>query len=175
MGKLLLLSVLLGLDNLRATIALGIAGVDAGARRRFALSFGLAEAMAPVVGVALGAAFALGPWMRPLAPAALVVCAGLSLGGVVWGHRASRWLGGGVTIVALPALLAVDNLAAGVGLARTGTVLMAAATGAASALWSLAGLEVGALTRRLLVRRPTGAALAMVVAATLLLVGVVAS
>jgi putative Mn2+ efflux pump MntP len=172
MGKLLLLSVLLGLDNLRVTVALGMAGVDARARRRLAVSFASFEALAPVIGFALGATIAAGPRWRAVAPAVLTVAAALALWGALRGSPVHPWLGGRGVLLVLPAALATDNLAAGVGLAGTGAVLqMAAVAGVASVLWSLLGLEVGARARRLLARQPAGVGIAMFAAAALLLIG----
>jgi putative Mn2+ efflux pump MntP len=172
MGKLLLLSVLLGLDNLRVTVALGMAGVDAGARRRLAVSFACFEALAPVMGFALGATIAAAPWWQPVAPAILALAAALAVWGTLRGSPVHRWLGCRGVLLVLPAALAADNLAAGVGLAGTGAVLQAAAVaGGASMLWSLLGLEVGARGRRLLARQPAGVGIAMLAAAALLLIG----
>ena|SRR6266545_1404861 len=172
MGKLLLLSVLLGMDNLRVTVALGMAAVDAAARRRLAVSFACFEALAPVIGFALGATIAAGSWWQPVAPAALALAASLALLGALRGWPVHSWLGSRGVVVALPAALAGDNLAAGVGLAGTGAVLqVAAVAGVASMLWSLLGLEVGAHARRLLARQPAGVGIAIFAAAALLLIG----
>jgi putative Mn2+ efflux pump MntP len=173
MGKLLLLSILLGLDNLRVTVALGMAGMDADARRRLAVSFASVEALAPVAGLALGTTIATGPWWQPVAPVALAVAATLALCGALWGWPVHRWLGGRCALLVLPAALATDNLAAGIGLVGTGAVLTAALTaGMASAFWSLLGLELGARIRRPLARRPARVAMAALAAAGLLLTGV---
>lgn len=172
MGKLLLLSILLGLDNLRVTVALGMAGVDAAARRRLAVSFAAFEALAPAAGLVLGTTVAAAAWWRPVAPAALAVAAALVLAGALWGGPVRRWLGGRCALALLPAALATDNLAAGIGLSGTGAVLAAAlAAGAASALWSLLGLELGVRLRRPLAARPVGIGIAAVAAASLLLSG----
>jgi putative Mn2+ efflux pump MntP len=172
MGKLLLLSVLLGLDNLRVTVALGMTGVDIGARRRLAVSFASFEALAPAIGFALGTTIATGPWWRPVAAATMTFSAALVLWGALRGWPVHAWLGGRGALLVLPVALATDNLAAGVGLAGTGAVLQAAAVaGAASALWSLLGLEAGARARRLLTSQPTraGTGAAMFAAAALLI------
>ena len=147
MTKFLALSVLLGMDNLRATVGLGMLGLDRGVRRRLALSFGIWEAAAPVAGFALGRA---APAMEWVAPAALAACAVLVLVGAAHGADVGRWLGTRTAIVLLPGLLALDNLAAGIGLGSAGAAVAAAVVaGSASAIWSFVGLSLGGRLGRL--------------------------
>ena len=51
---LLLVAGSLGLNNLAASIAIGLSGVDRAARARVALAFGAFEAGMPVVGLLIG-------------------------------------------------------------------------------------------------------------------------
>lgn len=146
MTEVVALSVLLGLDNLRATVGLGILGLDGGARRRLALSFGLWEAAAPVAGFLLGRAAPPVEWAAPLA---LASCGVLALVGAARGVDVRRWLGSRPATALLPGLLALDNLAAGIGLGTAGAALASAVlAGSASALWSWAGLALGGRFRR---------------------------
>jgi len=159
---LLLLAVALGLDNLAATIGIGVGsagGVRGGTRVRIAVVFGLFEAGMPVLGLLLGHGLAasLGQAARWLGGGVLVAFgvvgliqarreghAGVSAGALADDGRArprrtARLLLGGL-------VLSGDNLAAGfaLGAYHAGIVLAATVFGVVSVAMSLAGLELGA-------------------------------
>src|ERR1700729_1426736 len=78
MLALLLVAASVGASNFAASVAIGVAGVDAGIRLRVGLVFGLFEAGMPVVGLAIGAQTAgvlgtAGHWLA----AALLIGVGL--------------------------------------------------------------------------------------------------
>jgi putative Mn2+ efflux pump MntP len=164
MRSLVLLAVLLGLDNLRVTVALGISGVTTAVQRRLAAGFGVAESGAVLIGFAVGSAVAADA--DALAGAVMLVAAVLALAAVVRGTNVNRWLARRWVIVLLPASLAADNVAAGVGLGATGeALLVAAVVGLASAGWSVFGLHLGGLLH-------THRRLATLVAATLVVTAI---
>lgn len=68
MVALLLVAVSVGLDNLGASTAIGVPGVDRSLRIRVALFFGVFEATMPIVGLLLGHSLArdLGSASKPL-------------------------------------------------------------------------------------------------------------
>ena len=74
MLALLLLAVALGLDNLAASIGIGVGGVRGATRVRVAVVFGLFEAGMPVLGLLLGHGLAdsLGQVARWLGGAVLI-------------------------------------------------------------------------------------------------------
>jgi putative Mn2+ efflux pump MntP len=81
MLALLLVAGSLGLNNLAASIAIGLSGVDRATRTRTAVAFGLFEAGMPVIGLLIGRqlSHALG--------SAAIVSVGLSLVGLELGAR----------------------------------------------------------------------------------------
>ena len=81
MLALLLLAVALGLDNLAASIGIGVGGVRGATRVRVAVVFGLFEAGMPVLGLVLGHGLAdsLGQAARWLGGAVLIAVGGYGL------------------------------------------------------------------------------------------------
>ncbi|HEX3960992.1 MAG TPA: manganese efflux pump [Trebonia sp.] len=75
MTALVLVALALGIDNLAASVGIGVSGVRAAVRARVAIVFGVFEAGMPVLGMALG---------RPVSA---------HLGGT------AQWLGGGLLVV----------------------------------------------------------------------------
>jgi putative Mn2+ efflux pump MntP len=164
---LILLGVALGLDSFRAAMVLGTMRLDIARQVRLALSFGLCDGLAPLVGLFLGPALvqSLIPWARILGPA-LLVAYGLyqflippGLDDADGEHDRGGWL-----VLGIPLFLSLDNLVAGFGLGmlRVPIVPTAAAIGAISGLMALAGARIGArIGRALPVRaeRVGGAAL----------------
>ncbi len=156
---LLLLGRLLGIDSFRASLGLGLLHRSTTRRIGIAMSFGLCDGLAPLVGLMVGSAVitSFSPWAGWLGP--------LVLGG--FGLFTFVTLGGdeakesdapeGFVSLGLPLILALDNLVAGFGLGALGTpvLLSAAVIGAISALMSLVGLCLGALVGRSL-RARTG-------------------
>ncbi|MFD2091501.1 manganese efflux pump [Blastococcus deserti] len=146
-------AVLVGVDNLRFSLAAGQLGLPRRRRHQLVAAFGLAEGLAPLAGVAATAplATALGRLADPLAAAALLVAAALVLVPLVRGAGPalpdSRW-----AVVLLPPLLALDNVAAGAGLRAFDLPLVPAALvmGVVSASIAAAGLLAGSAARRIL-------------------------
>jgi len=148
MLALLLVAASVGASNFAASVAIGVAGVDARIRLRIGLVFGLFEAGMPVVGLALGAqaAGALGGTGRWLA-AALLIGVGLyglfgpmrDESGFVVNARGWHLVLGGL-------ILSIDNLVVGFALGSTDTSILLGAIviGVVSVGLSLIGLELGA-------------------------------
>jgi len=143
---LLTLAVLVGLDNLQVSAALGLVDMPAARRLRLAVAFGLCEGLMPLAGLALGHGLlrTLGPWPERVEAVVLLVCGGailaLALRDPGPPRRAAgdrRWL-----LYGLPLSLSLDNLLAGVALGATGSplVLSALVIGGVSTALCLAGL-----------------------------------
>ena len=158
MLALLLLAVALGLDNLAASIGIGVGGVSGRTRVRIAVVFGLFEAGMPVLGLVLGHGLAdtLGQAARWLGGAALI---GVGAYGLIHARREADlekdtpsdpgeqerpWRIGRMLIGGL--VLSGDNLAAGfaLGAYHTNLAVAAAVFGVVSVVMSLVGLELGA-------------------------------
>jgi manganese efflux pump family protein len=160
MLPLLTLAVLVGLDNLQVSAALGLMAFPPGRRLRLAVAFGLCEGLMPLAGLALGHGLlrALGPWPERVEAAVLLACGAAILLFALRERRPEtnaagtsaagrRWL-----LYGLPLSLSLDNLLAGVALGATGSplVLSALVIGAVSTALCLAGLFGAArLARRL--------------------------
>lgn len=150
MLALLVVAGSLGLNNLAASIAIGLSGADRAIRTRTALTFGLFEAGMPVVGLLIGRQLS-----HALGSAAHIV-GGLLLIGI--GARitiAAARSGNGSTRVAaaefgslmiLGAALSIDNLVVGfaLGAYRAPLVVSVAVIAIVSVGLSLLGLELGA-------------------------------
>ena len=158
MLALLLLAVALGLDNLAASIGIGVGGVRGATRVRVAVVFGLFEAGMPVLGLLLGHGLAdsLGLVARWLGGAVLIAFGAFGLiharreAGQEQGtpsdpgEQERPWRIGRMLIGGL--VLSGDNLAAGfaLGAYHTNLVVAAAVFGVVSVVMSLVGLELGA-------------------------------
>ncbi len=155
-SALVLVALALGLSNFAASIGIGLSGVDARARLRVGLVFGLFETGMPILGLALGrsAAAALGSQTRWVG-AGLLIATGVyelvqSLRGGVDGEdgaqagRSARQPLGWLLVTGLA--LSVDNLAVGFALGAYKVSVLSAAVviGAVSIGLSLLGLELGA-------------------------------
>jgi putative Mn2+ efflux pump MntP len=156
-GLFLFLSVLVIVDNFRASIGLGVLGLKDRLQRQIAIAFGIFESLALVLGYFFGTSFAMisiiGEWAELVAP---LIIAGLGVYAMILalGKEARRhnninrrWL-----LIVLPFSLALDNLAVGFGLGILGVqfLLYAMAIGAISVIVSLLGLKVGENVRRFL-------------------------
>ena len=151
MLALLLVAGSLGLDNFAASIAIGLAGVDQSLRIRIALTFGLFEALMPTIGLLLGRQLsgAVGDWAHVIG-GLLLIAVGIQI--LVAGVRSSEGRtpgppdGGLGRILALAAVLSIDNLIVGfaLGAYRAPLVLSIAIIAGVSVGLSLAGLELGA-------------------------------
>jgi len=113
---LLLLAAALGLDNLAASIGIGVGGVRGATRVRVAVVFGLFEAGMPVLGLLLGHGLAdsLGQVARWLG-GALLIAVGLVQGARLVRARRAAAPEGGAPGVGAPGIgaLEVDALEAG--------------------------------------------------------------
>ena len=153
MLALLLVAGSLGLNNLAASIAIGLSGVDRATRTRTALAFGLFEAGMPVVGLLIGrelshalgsAADIIGGLLLIAVGAQVIISATRSSSGddsppSVAGLRMR-------SLLVLAAALSIDNLVVGFALGAYGTplALSVAVIAIVSVGLSLLGLELGA-------------------------------
>ena len=158
MGAIAFFAVLVGLDNLQASSALGMMPLRSARKWQFALAFGAFEAIMPLIGLLLGqhlhhsfesVAGIIGPLM-------LFVC-GFLVFHTAWNvktgskqihHLAnSRW-----TLLGLPLSLSLDNLFAGIGLGAMGYPILFSAlvVGLVSGAMALGGLFIGSGIRRLI-------------------------
>jgi putative Mn2+ efflux pump MntP len=144
MKTLLLLGFVLSLDSFRVSLGLGTQRRSVRRQTQIVLSFGLCDAIAPLVGLVIGKSLVayVGPWTEHLGPLLL------SLYGVYVIYVArrcnekesddgDRWI-----VLGLPLTLSLDNLVAGASLGMIGfpVLLSVAVIGAMSSLMSLAGL-----------------------------------
>lgn len=154
MTTLLLLGLALGLDSFRVSLGLGGLRLSRTRRRLIALSFGVCDGAAPLVGLVLGRSLvpSVGAWTEYVAPLAI---GGYGLYVIYVARRrgeSEREAKGAWVVLGLPLALSLDNFAAGVGLGllQFPALLSASIIGATSGLMSLAGLHLGdALARRL--------------------------
>jgi len=145
---LLLVAISVGLDNLGASTAIGMSGVDRSLRLRVTLIFGAFEAAMPVLGLELGHSLArhLGTGAKPIGGALLglvgtyTVLSGL-LGKDSTGGREKNVK----RLVLIGAALSIDNLVIGfaLGAYHVGVVVAALTIAAVSVALSLLGLEIG--------------------------------
>jgi len=160
---LLLLAFALGLDNLAASIGIGVGsagGLRGRTRVRIALVFGLFEAGMPVLGLLLGHGLAdtLGLAARWLGGAVLIAFGAVQGWGLIQARRGGGGDPGGLArpgrtgyqgpgrMLIGGLALSGDNLAAGFALGAYHVSLAVAATvfGVVSVAMSLVGLELGA-------------------------------
>jgi putative Mn2+ efflux pump MntP len=151
MLALLLVAGSLGLNNLAASIAIGLSGVDRATRTRTALAFGLFEAGMPVVGLLIGRqlSHALGSAADTVGGLLLIAVGAQMLISAVRSPRDSpqpRAGAGMGRLLVLAAALSIDNLVVGfaLGAYRAPLVLSVATIAIVSVGLSLVGLEVGA-------------------------------
>lgn len=148
---LLLTAASLGLNNLAASIAIGLSGVDRAARARVALAFAAFEAGMPIVGLVIGhqlsntlgsAAHIVGGLLL-IAAGGQITIAAARAGGEPPPALAEAHLG---RLLLLSAGLSLDNLVVGfaLGAYRTPLVLSVAVITGVSVGLSLLGLELGA-------------------------------
>jgi manganese efflux pump family protein len=150
----LLVAVSLGLDNLAASIGIGISGIDARTRLRVGVIFGLFETAMPILGLLLGHSLAstLGHaahWTG----AALLIATGIY--SLIQAIRSPESQEGQAPadpparqtrrLLVTGLALSIDNLAVGFALSTLHVNLAAAVAviGAVSIVMSLIGLELG--------------------------------
>lgn len=169
-GALVATALAVALDNARVAAMVGLVERSARRRRRMAVSFAAAEALALVLGMAIGelSGGVIGElaWipgaalLAGLGAVMLIDAVGGRSGEDVMSTRLLAWL---------PFALSFDNAAAGVGLGLAGVpILPAAATvGAVSGLLSFAALEISAALRARIPAPKALSALGMLCAASL--------
>ena len=151
MLTLLLVAGSLGLNNLAASIAIGLSGVDRATRTRTALAFGLFEAGMPLVGLLIGRqlSHALGGTANTVGGLLLIaVGVHVTISAARSGGESPRAVAGMrmPNLLILAAALSIDNLVVGfaLGAYRTPFVLSVAVIALVSVGLSLLGLELGA-------------------------------
>jgi len=162
MVALLLVAASLGLSNFAAAVGIGVTGVDARARLRVGVIFGIFETAMPILGLLAGRglASALGRAAHWAGAALLIATGGYALIQAVRSQRRDRadepdgaQPGGGQPggpqppgrLLVTGLALSIDNLAVGFALGTFHVNLAVAAIviGAVSVAMSLAGLELG--------------------------------
>ncbi|MBV9805144.1 MAG: manganese efflux pump [Solirubrobacterales bacterium] len=175
-GSLLILGFTLSLDNFRTAIVLG--GLRPTWRRsvKIAVTFGIWDGVAPLVGIVVGhyVGGVIGSTADIVGAIALGVY-GLYLIVQAWRTEVPDELNERVMLFGLPVPLSVDNVVAGTSLGLLGYSpwLAPPLFATTTALMSLAGLQIGRVAAHLIPVRPdllTGAAL--IVMAVLLGFGV---
>ena len=153
--SLLLVSLSVGLSNFAGAIGIGLSGIDAKARLRVGILFGLFESLMPVIGLLLGEAVAgyLGHIAKYVGGAILVLTGAYT----IWqGRRTAARERVTGTVVAAEGLrtrqilvtamaLSIDNLAVGFAIAQNhvNIALAAVMMGVVSVALTLVGLELG--------------------------------
>jgi putative Mn2+ efflux pump MntP len=161
MVALLLVAASLGLSNLAAAVGIGVSGVDARARLRVGVVFGIFETAMPILGLLAGRGLAgtLGRAAHWIGAALLIATGAYAL---IQAVRSQRHDGAdepdepdeaGAAGAAQPTgrllvtglALSIDNLAVGfaLGTFHVNLVVAAVVIGAVSVAMSLAGLELG--------------------------------
>lgn len=153
-AALLLVAASLGLSNFAASVGIGAGGVDAGARLRVGIIFGIFETAMPVLGLLAGRGLAapLGRAAHWTGAALLIATGAYALIQAITSQRHQRDRepaasagppAGRLLVTGLA--LSIDNLAVGfaLGTFRVSLVVAAVVIGAVSVAMSLAGLELG--------------------------------
>jgi putative Mn2+ efflux pump MntP len=162
MVALLLVAASLGLSNFAASVGIGVGGVDARARLRVGIIFGIFETAMPILGLLAGRGLAgtLGRAAHWIGAALLIATGAYALIQAVRSQRsppgrdpAAGAAGGAVGGAGQPTgrllitglALSIDNLAVGfaLGIYHVGLVAAAVVIGAVSVAMSLIGLELG--------------------------------
>jgi putative Mn2+ efflux pump MntP len=151
---LVLVAVSLGLSNFAASVGIGVSGIDARARLRVGVIFGLFETGMPIVGLLLGRSLAtfLGHAAHWIGAALLVATGGYTVIQALRSRsshqgQAPATPGGQRTgrLLVTGAALSIDNLAVGfaLGTFHVSLALAAVVIGVISVSMSLIGLELG--------------------------------
>lgn len=170
--EVLVLGFVLSLDNFRASIALGTLPFSRGRAVQVALTFGLWDGLAPLVGVLLGRYFgqAIGPIADYVGPAVMGAY-GLYLLVRASRTQAPEEIDQPWALFGIPLSLSLDNLLAGASLGLLGTspVLTAVSFAVITALMSFVGLCLGRAVGRLIrIRADLLSGVALVVMAVVL-------
>ncbi len=175
-GSLLVLGFTLSLDNFRTAVVLG--GLRLGWRRsvQVALTFGLWDGLAPLVGILVGDY--LGEKIGSTADyvgAAALFAYGLYLVAEAWRNPESEELDQRWALFGLPVPLSVDNVVAGASLGLLGFSpwLAPPLFGLITALMTLVGLQVGrAVAHVIPIRSDLVTGMALVIMAVMVWLGV---
>ncbi len=154
MVALLLVAVSLGLSNFAASVGIGVSGVDARARLRVGIIFGIFETAMPILGLLAGRGLAgtLGRAAHWTGAALLIATGAYALIQAVRSQRGrpgrdpAAGTGQPIRRLLVTGLaLSIDNLAVGfaLGTYQVGLVAAAVVIGAVSVAMSLIGLELG--------------------------------
>jgi putative Mn2+ efflux pump MntP len=146
MLTLLLLGIGLGFDSFRASAGLGLLPLRFRDWVGIVLAFGLCDGVAPLAGLALGKSLAVVHTWAPMFGSAAVGAYGLVV--MIKSSRSeepARRNSHPPVVAAIPVVLSLDNLAAGVGLGSFGfpAIFSASVLGVSSALMSIIGLCLG--------------------------------
>jgi putative Mn2+ efflux pump MntP len=154
-------ALLLSIDSMLISFALGACRIERRHTDRLALAFGLCDGAGSLVGLLLGVSLSgrlayFGQWGAPGLMGAYAICTlVLAQTGRTVAQPGSRR--GIYVLYFLPLLMSLDNLAASFELVQTGSPLLCAVViGSVSGLVSLCGFKAGAVASEL-VRRFRGA------------------
>lgn len=171
MSTLVALGLLVGLDNLRFGVGLGALDLDHRRRWQLALSFGLFEAVMPLVGVLAGSMLigVLEADLDWLGPALLAGCGLVVLWGGLHESDARSRVAGSSWLFVFPMALSLDNVLAGGVLAAMDVALVPAVctVGLLSAALSFLGLYVGSVLVRYVPARSDFVAVGVILVASL--------
>ncbi|MDJ0901620.1 MAG: manganese efflux pump [Xenococcus sp. MO_188.B8] len=152
MGAIAIFAFLVGLDNLQVASAIGLMPIRSSRKWAIAISFGLCEAIMPLVGLMGGHLLhqSFNEIAQIFGPLILFTC-GLLIMYLAWKEQDvtevanSNW-----TFWGLPLSLSMDNLFAGVGLGSMGYPILFSALviGLVSGSMSLGGMFLGRWFRR---------------------------
>ena len=169
----ILLGLVLGLDSFRVSAGLGSLNLHPSRRKRIALAFGICDAAASLVGMALGHSMIelTGRWTAIVGPLVLS-CYGLYVLYLAWRCKEfgaadnDLWL-----VYGIPVSLSLDNLVAGAGIGMLDfpVLLSALILGLISGLMSVAGMRLGsAIGKRLPLRAELLSGIALICMAVVL-------
>jgi putative Mn2+ efflux pump MntP len=143
--QLVVLGIALGMNNALASVALGTTNMTRGHQIRTALTFGLFEALMPILGLLIGAELSqmIGNLAKYVGIGVLVALAVYLL--FKSADEEERPKKAGVQGVLLAVALSLDNLTVGFGLGMLQVPLAAAAVtfGLVSLVMTFVGLEIG--------------------------------
>lgn len=151
---IVVLAFALSLDNFRSSIALGTVPFGVGRAVQIALVFGFWDAVAPLVGGAIGSYFGdeIGDVAEYVGPVLMGAYGLYLLVGAIRNPEPEKVDHPWVTLFGMPLALSVDNLLAGTGLGLLGfsPVIPALVFGVATVVMSFVGLLVGRAAARVI-------------------------
>lgn len=151
MTAILIFGILVGLDNLQVSAALGLLPLPMARKVKMAALFGLFEAVMPLIGLSLGRLLLmrLGPVTGSAEPLALLLCGTLVIALALKERDVEKAVRSPWMLAGLPFSLSLDNLVAGAGLSvlQAPIFLSAFVIGAVSGAMCFAGLFAGGKLR----------------------------